>query len=714
MTNYYEIMKAIVFAGCLMGFACTGEELFPEPIVQTAVDGCAVVRFGTVSMLSGAPWLWNDVTFQKGNGNPREKFPLKTSREIKGGYIGVNTTRTPAEESFYPRYSEPVHLIDGNLDSSWMSEGQPRGDCQPIVIRLDLVAERDVNRIVLDKRRRKKQYWRRNCDANCTVDAVEVGRGVPLAMKVEVATDAYRWQEVFNGQTNDDREKDFVEIRFPARRVKQVLITATRLQMVENAMYAVSFSGLSVFGTDNVDYARIDRGGTVTVNSTRHQEEPLMSQHRLLWPVQWHLGAKWARVGYHDDPFNWHNAERKKGEFRIDPVCDASITALKENGLKIIMCLNFGNRLYSGPEKRSFPFLPEWYWNKPKPPTTEEALKGWDRYVEFMCAHFKDRVEYFEIWNEWNIPSYWGDKPDTEAFCRIVERTIPLLRKHAPGVKVMLGSTSGGFAGISKWTPERLAREEKENPRFIAWKRYASQVDAIGYHPFYNPQRWVLLNYSDDIRAFGRWLKAQGFRGVLHASEWSINARYPAIDEKDVKNVWCGTYSPSEFHKAKETVRQMTRHAAFGIPSCFFETYQAFYTHTELYQLKTSLLQDPVAMLHPSAAYYALRNLATILDGFEPADLGAKLADTRRPVNEAFGFSDGKRRAVAVWYENDVHEDGYRQVPSAVTLPFVVDGEIFGYDPINGVRQKLNSVIVDSHTEIRDLLVGDVPLVIMF
>ena len=99
----------------------------------------------------------------------------------------------------------------------------------------------------------------------------------------------------------------------------------------------------------------------------------------------------------------------------------------------------------------------------------------------------------------------------------------------------------------------------------------AKDVDAIGYHPFYNPKPGSLLNYWRDIEAFRAWLGRQGFSGTLHASEWNINGRATSVDPKDARDCWCGTYTQSETAKAKEVLQQMVRHAGYGIPSCFCE-----------------------------------------------------------------------------------------------------------------------------------------------
>ena len=109
-----------------------------QPQVQATCDGVPIKRFGFCWVLGEAPDLLDDVTFQLGNANPRVKVHPKDSSQIKRNYLGVTTTRMPrsTENDYLPL--EAIHLIDGNLQTCWMSRSQTRPDVQPIWIRLDL------------------------------------------------------------------------------------------------------------------------------------------------------------------------------------------------------------------------------------------------------------------------------------------------------------------------------------------------------------------------------------------------------------------------------------------------------------------------------------------------------------------------------------------------------------------------------------------------
>ena len=159
-----------------------------QPQVQATCDGVPIKRFGFCWVLGEAPDLLDDVTLQLGNANPRVKVHPKDSSQIKRNYLGVTTTRMPrsTENDYLPL--EAIHLIDGNLQTCWMSRSQTRPDVQPIWIRLDLPVEREVDRIVLRKRPPADQP-RSTLGWVPFRDAAEVGRGMPATITIKTSRD---------------------------------------------------------------------------------------------------------------------------------------------------------------------------------------------------------------------------------------------------------------------------------------------------------------------------------------------------------------------------------------------------------------------------------------------------------------------------------------------------------------------------------------------
>ena len=702
-----RVINGVVW--CVAAMASTAvTDASEQPQVQAHCGDVPIKRFGFCWVLGEAPNLLDDVSLQAGNAAPRVKVHPKDSRQIKRNYLGVTTTRMPrsTENDYLPL--EAIHLIDGNLQTCWMSRAQTRPDVQPVWLRLDLPLERVIDRVVLRKRPPSAQP-RSTLGWVPIQGAAEVGRGMPTTITIKLSRDGREWETVQDGPTGDTPAKFEAEFRFAARPAKQIWITAGNLPLVENVLYAFSLAEVEVYDTAGNNVALATRGTGITVNSTHHSPGQELAAHRWYWPLHYDAGFKWARVGYHDDPINWHWVEQERGVLKIDPETDAAVTELASHGVEIVMSLNFGNRLYSGPASRPLPQLWEWNYDMPAPPTTPEALAAWTRYVEFMTQHFRDRVKHFEVWNEWNISCYWGAVPSLEHYLAVARAAIPAIRKHAPEAKIMLGSWAGFPHGIATWRPEQLAAQEQELLILQATRQLAREVDEIGWHPFYQTDPARLQGYSADVRALQKWLEATGFRGHCMVTEWNYSALYPPLSKVEAAKAWSGGFQATELDKAKYVAQVFTRHTALGLESFFCEMYFPQFGVLDLSLLRRSFDADPISPLQPQAAYYVTRNLATLLDELEPGELEYSI-DGAPPNLEAFALQAPDGRALAIWLGGHA-KDQCVGVPVDVHLK-VPCRTATAFDPMNGVSQELVLTRSGDAMLLKGLLVRDWPLVI--
>jgi hypothetical protein len=694
--------------------SCTGSnsdqkiELFPEPVVSTSCRGIPVYTYGYTDILSESPDLTDSVKMQVGNQNPLVKVNVKKSREIISNRLGTTTPRMPrtAANDYLPL--EPVCLIDGDTNTCWSSKTVSQADAEPAWIRIDLPVEREITRIVLYKRRQSAARYQPG-SVSPQPGAVEVGMGVPAHLEINISRDAAVWKTLFSGNSGDKSGMKEFTAAFTPCLAKQIWIIGTGLPKVENWLHSFSIAEVEIIDKNGNNLALVSRGSGVTVSSTQHSMGQTRDEQRWLWPVHADLGLKWVRVGYHDDPINWHWVEKEKGKLEIDPEADAAITYLVKQKIDIDFVLAFGNRLYSNTDPaRKLPQLWEWYYETPMPPTTPEALKAWERYVRFITHHFKGRVKVFEIWNEWNIAEYWGAKPDLNQYLTIVKRTIPIIRKECPEAKIMLGSVSGFTSGISQWTSEELRRKEKEVPFLQAIGEMADKVDIIGWHPFYqtDTESEIVKSYPADVLFIKKWAAQKGFHGEFFASEWNYGANYPAPTPPN----WWGDFLCSELDKAKYIARLTVLHTALDINSFFCETWSNYYP-LDLTLLRRSFAGSPVSVQQPQAGYYVMRNLATALDELKAARFECKLTPQDRKI-ECYKMERKDEKVMALWLPGHANDNF-----SAVPVQIEMDGHFtsaWGYDCLNGVNQELITEIHENHTLIKNLLVRDYPILIRF
>ena len=684
--------------------------IFEQPQVRAVCDGVPVHTYGYTHVLAAAPDLLDEVAMQAGNPAPLLKVQPKKSAQIHFNRLGGTSPRMPrtSPNNYLPL--ECIHLIDGDPQTCWCSKCQPQPDAEPAWIRLDLPVERPLTRIVLHKRVPGATRVTDGSSMPLDTGAVEVGMALPGELTIKLSRDAIHWETVFDGPSGDMPDKSDFVCDFAAQPAKQIWIIGRQLRRVENWLYSFSIAGVDVIDSAGRNVALATRGTGVTVSSTQHTLGQLREEHHWLWPLATDIGAKWIRIGYHDDPVNWHWVEQEKGKLAVDPETDAAIDYLVERGVDIVLALGFGNRLYSNPDPaRKLPQLWEWYYENPQPPTTPEALKAWARYVRFMARKYRNRIKVFEIWNEWNIGVYWGAQPSLDQYLAIARCTIPILRKECPEAKIMLGSYAGYFPGMGAWSAEELAQQERESMFLGAVRALARDVDIIGWHPFYqtDPDLPRVRSYTADVRAFRRWCQEQGFNGELCASEWSYGASYPDPTPPN----WWGDYTCSEIAKAKYVARLTVQHTALACGSFFCEMWGNHFYAMDLTLMRRTFAADPVAPQQPQAAYYVMRNLATALEDLQPATFEWQV--TGFPADgERFALERAGERVVTLWQTGRA-ADECAGTPVDVSVAGASQ-RVVGFDPLNGVEQDLRFEVADGMTHVRAVMAKDYPVLLRF
>ncbi len=143
-----------------------------------------------------------------------------------------------------------------------------------------------------------------------------------------------------------------------------------------------------------------------------------------LLPFMRKMGVSWIK-----DEIYWHQVETEKGRYAIDEVNEAWIRQATDAGIRLIFSLTYGNHLYENP-------------------LDPDAYANWCR---FMAAHFRGRIDVWEIWNEpqnmWFRAQYggqWngaGESPWVEKFAEMVEKASKAVREGNPEAVII---SSGG------------------------------------------------------------------------------------------------------------------------------------------------------------------------------------------------------------------------------------------------------------------------------
>lgn len=140
-------------------------------------------------------------------------------------------------------------------------------------------------------------------------------------------------------------------------------------------------------------------------------------------------------------------------------------------GITPFVTIGNGNRLYSGTGNYDDPKLAAIYGDSPAPPVGSEAeIEAWLNFVGAVVNRYKDKIQYWEIWNEPNHRKYWGAPPNGEDYGKLVKVTSDKNRSIQPDAKIIAGSLAGINADF---TDAFLSQCDPQNIDIISFHNYA-------------------------------------------------------------------------------------------------------------------------------------------------------------------------------------------------------------------------------------------------
>ena len=373
-----------------------------------------------------------------------------------------------------------------------------------------------------------------------------------------------------------------------------------------------------------------------------------------------YMGAKRFRFainGGEADAVEWD-----KPEFSIDPTHDAFISSLADNNIQMTYNLIFWD-METWPGGVGAPC--------PRFKTEEDILHYLD-YVRFAVRHFKDRIKYYEIWNEPDNTAcpQWIQPED---YINLVRRTVPVIREEYPEAKIQVGSII-----LSGYTSQTYLFKIIESD-------IMPLVDVISWHPFYgdSPEQSPSYYYAypSIVQNIKDTAHAHGFTGEFEADE---------IVWRPHSNPETGTnrLSYGEIAHAKYWLRGILMNLGMNVTA--------------------GNLRIPHAM---ATAFSAISNLSTIMPGNEPASISV-IIETEGLNVTSYGFVlPNGDRLLALWNDG-VAADYDPGILSTIVLPSRAGQIAIGIDVLYGYEQELVVTTDGEDLIINDLLIRDYPLII--
>ena len=390
-------------------------------------------------------------------------------------------------------------------------------------------------------------------------------------------------------------------------------------------------------------------------------------------------GFKWMHISFDDwvgDVLDWQNVEAGPGEYSIDPArgitdedkyigktypathpsVDEIISEYADNGINIVLSLNAGNEENHQDVSRF---------------KNSEELERYSDYVRFMVNHFRDKIKYYEIWNE---PS--GEVDD---YLNLVKSVVPVIREENPEAKIVIGALSGewvsGYPGYGG--SERYSISADFLKEFLG-DDIVTIIDGISWHPFYGtrPDDSYYQNYPGMVEEIKEFATSNGFNGEFFADEISWKTY---LEEGEP-----GTFF-SESAAAKYYTRTIIMHRGLSVT--------------------VSVLDRASGLLE------VIPNLCTVMEGNSPIDLPVEIQSEATNIKSySFSLPDGDK-LIALWTDGvAVEEDP--GVEADLTIRGITSENVTATDIMNGYQQSITAGSENGNLVIQNLKVRDYPLIL--
>jgi hypothetical protein len=367
------------------------------------------------------------------------------------------------------------------------------------------------------------------------------------------------------------------------------------------------------------------------------------------------LGVTYARFSFNAN--EWGRVFWEWPELSVHPTQDDHVSDLASNGITNNFILTFwdvDNHPDGWYEDGSFSRF-----------QTEEEIQRYLEYVQFIVRHFKDRIQYYEIWNEpdnggW--PVQYIKVPD---YIYLVKRVVPVIRQEYPEAKIVVGSN------VLKYGKDYLYG-------IISSDEIMPLVDVISWHPFYgdSPEdentRDYYYDYPNVVQDIKNTAYAHGFRGEFRADEVGLYANPP---DQSIKY-------------AKYEARGIMMHHGMDMAVILG-------TPPTQYQLP----------------FNTIKNTCTIMAGASTDSIPIEVQTSASDIRSCSFSLDNGDKMFAIWSDN-IAVDYDLGVVSTLILPGITNQRITGIDVLIGYEQELVTETQDSNIVIHNFMIKDYPIII--
>ena len=414
-------------------------------------------------------------------------------------------------------------------------------------------------------------------------------------------------------------------------------------------------------------------------------------------------GVKWARI-----QSGWQRTEKEKGVYDFDWI-DSIVDNFLLRGIEPWICLCYGNSLYTESAREVFGAV------GCPPIFTDEEKKAWANYVKAVVERYKNKVNYFEIWNEPDGLHCWKHGVNPKEFGEFTIATARAIKEVNPEAKVI--------GGVMGWDSLAFL-----NTAFATGM--GDYLDFISFHEYTHDERRVFdkvnifktlaKSYNPKIELIQGESGSQsrsGGNGALRTGAWTEAIQAKQLARHTIADLITDVHFTSYF-SCMDMIEALT-----------LKVNDMYYDYAYFGVLGASFDENgrSTGEYYEKPSYYTLQNICSIFsEDYNVCTIPAFIRSQysgRKYDNQPDGFDltrggferkNGK--AFAYWYPSNIMTTSYE---SSITIEFatqydkfqiidVMDGTI--YDIPDSMVEKLS----DGVYKINELPVKDTPLLLTF
>ena len=414
-------------------------------------------------------------------------------------------------------------------------------------------------------------------------------------------------------------------------------------------------------------------------------------------------GVKWIRI-----QSGWARTEKERGVYDftwLDSIADNLIA----RGLRPWISLGFGNPLYDEEAAK-------WFGAVGCPPIhTPEQREAWCRYVTALTGHFRDRVEYYEIWNEPEGKGFWKCGVNPAQYADLIMLTAPAIRKGFPEAKIMGGGLRARETDLLTFADQVFRTDA------------VKMIDALTYHGYdiaeadisdkLHALRALVHSYNPAVELIQGEAGAQSRQdgcGALRQMQWTEERQARFLARHLMKHLLDGVKFTSYFTSVDMVeaihgqVGDLASRMDFGYFGVLGADFDAEGIATGNYTPKQSYraLQTLAAIFHGK---WSLTELPIFFLRTEVSPLRRRLDDSSEGLYTGGFRRDNGSAAFVYWKPTDLLAETYQSsvslefahLPAPVKLIRLKTGEVLGIPPewdtegAPGVKRLLHLPLLD-------------------